>query len=150
MKPSHKEKSEEKEKVDNVKNEEREELDFQFDEELDTPPPTGRHNAFSEWSEDDEDYELSDRDVNKLLIFTQTTVPISTRIPKHEGHDRTGDWTTRVKMTQGLSSSLIIIISRSLHSERRLTLKEFHPGSSLFASSRIEFPSQDTNLSIDN
>lgn len=49
MKPSHKEKSEEKEKVDNVKNEEREELDFQFDEELDTPPPTGRHNAFSEW-----------------------------------------------------------------------------------------------------
>lgn len=49
MKPSHKEKSEEKEKVDNVKSEEREELDFQFDEELDTPPPTGRHNAFSEW-----------------------------------------------------------------------------------------------------
>lgn len=50
MKPSHKEKNEEKEKVDNnVKSEEREELDFQFDEELDTPPPTGRHNAFSEW-----------------------------------------------------------------------------------------------------
>ncbi|XP_006562503.2 la-related protein 1B isoform X2 [Apis mellifera] len=106
VKPSHKEKSEEKEKVDNVKNEEREELDFQFDEELDTPPPTGRHNAFSEWSEDDEDYELSDRDVNKLLIFTQTTVPISTRIPKHEGHDRTGDWTTRVKMTQELEQAI--------------------------------------------
>ena len=31
------------------KDEQREELDFQFDEELDTPPPTGRHNAFSEW-----------------------------------------------------------------------------------------------------
>lgn len=31
------------------KEEVREELDFQFDEELDTPPPTGRHNAFSEW-----------------------------------------------------------------------------------------------------
>ena len=31
------------------KGEQREELDFQFDEELDTPPPTGRHNAFSEW-----------------------------------------------------------------------------------------------------
>ncbi|XP_017766146.1 PREDICTED: la-related protein 1 isoform X3 [Eufriesea mexicana] len=106
VKPSHKEKNEEKEKVDNVKNEEREELDFQFDEELDTPPPTGRHNAFSEWSEDDEDYELSDRDVNKLLIFTQTTVPMSTRIPKHEGHDRTGDWTTRVKMTQDLEQAI--------------------------------------------
>lgn len=49
MKPSHKERNEEKEKIDNVKSEEREELDFQFDEELDTPPPTGRHNAFSEW-----------------------------------------------------------------------------------------------------
>ncbi|XP_076179410.1 la related protein isoform X2 [Ptiloglossa arizonensis] len=108
VKPSHKEKNEEKEKVDNnVKSEEREELDFQFDEELDTPPPTGRHNAFSEWSEDEEDYELSDKDLNKLLIFTQTTVPISTtRILKHEGHDRTGDWTTRVKMTQDLEQAI--------------------------------------------
>lgn len=33
----------------NTKEQEKEELDFQFDEELDTPPPTGRHNAFSEW-----------------------------------------------------------------------------------------------------
>lgn len=57
-------------------------------------------------SEDDEDYELSDRDVNKLLIFTQTSVPMSTRIPKHEGHDRTGDWTTRVKMTQDLEQAI--------------------------------------------
>lgn len=57
-------------------------------------------------SEDDEDYELSDRDVNKLLIFTQTTVPMSTRIPKHEGHDRTGEWTTRVKMTQDLEQAI--------------------------------------------
>ncbi|XP_043271130.1 la-related protein 1 isoform X2 [Venturia canescens] len=98
------------------KGEEREELDFQFDEELDTPPPTGRHNAFSEWSEDDDDYELSDRDINKLLIVTQTTstnmnsaaapAAIPSRIPKHEGHDRTGDWTTRVKMTQDLEQAI--------------------------------------------
>lgn len=47
VKQPHKER--EKEKADTNKNEEREELDFQFDEELDTPPPTGRHNAFSEW-----------------------------------------------------------------------------------------------------
>nr|XP_033326939.1 la-related protein 1B isoform X2 [Megalopta genalis] len=106
VKPSHKERNEEREKVDNIKSEEREELDFQFDEELDTPPPTGRHNAFSEWSEDDEEYDLSDRDLNKLLIFTQTTVPMSSRIPKHEGHDRTGDWTTRVKMTQDLEQAI--------------------------------------------
>lgn len=42
-----KDKSEDKEKGKGK--EEREELDFQFDEELNTPPPTGRHNAFSEW-----------------------------------------------------------------------------------------------------
>lgn len=31
---------------------------------------------------------------------------MSTRIPKHEGHDRTGDWTTRVKMTQDLEQAI--------------------------------------------
>ncbi|XP_026827494.1 la-related protein 1B isoform X2 [Ooceraea biroi] len=100
VKQSHKERSEEKEKIDTTKNVAREELDFQFDEDYDISPPTGRHNAFSEWSEDDEDY-LSDRDINKLLIFTQTSFP-SSRAPKHEGYDRTGDWTTRVKITQEL------------------------------------------------
>lgn len=34
------------------------------------------------------------------------TVPNSSRIPKHEGHDRTGDWTTRVKMTQDLEQAI--------------------------------------------
>ncbi|KAL6417935.1 hypothetical protein ACFW04_012431 [Cataglyphis niger] len=96
IKQSHKDRSEEKEKFEN-RSKTREELNFQFDEDLDSPPPTGRHNAFSEWSDDDEDY-LSDRDVNKILIFTQT----SSRNPKHEGYDRTGDWITRVKMTQEL------------------------------------------------
>lgn len=100
--------SEEKGKASGIrKNEQREELEFQFDEELDTPPPTGRHNAFSEWSEDEEeDNELSDRDINKLLIVTQMAVPNSSRLPKHEGYDRTGDWTTRVKMTQDLEQAI--------------------------------------------
>lgn len=53
-------------------------------------------------AEDDGD-ELSDGDINKLLIVTQ--VP-STRVPKHEGYDRTGDWTTRVKMTQELGQAI--------------------------------------------
>ncbi|KAK0083200.1 hypothetical protein PV325_009187 [Microctonus aethiopoides] len=88
------------------KEEEREELDFQFDEELDTPPPTGRHNAFSEWSEDDDDYELSDRDIDKLLIVTQCTANLTSRVPKHDGHNRTGEWTTRVKMTQDLEQAI--------------------------------------------
>ena len=77
----------------------KEELDFQFDEEIEIPHGGGRVNNFSEFSEDEEsDYELSDRDINKLLIVTQ----IKGRPPKHEGYDRTGDWTTRVKIGQDL------------------------------------------------
>jgi hypothetical protein len=52
-------------------------------------------------SEDESDYELSDHDISKLLIVTQATSQ-SSRYPKHEGYDRTGDWTTRVKITQDL------------------------------------------------
>ncbi|KAF4532862.1 hypothetical protein B566_EDAN001465 [Ephemera danica] len=77
--------------------EDREELDFQDD--------------------DSDDYELSDHEINKLLIVTQTPavssgarpIPIPdtssqpSRCPKHEGHDRTGDWSTRVKLSQGLA-----------------------------------------------
>ena len=77
---------------------EKEELDFQFDEELDIPT-TGRVNHFTEnYSEDESDYELSDKDINKILIVTQ----VRHRVPKHEGYDRTGDWTTRTKISQDL------------------------------------------------
>ena len=55
-------------------------------------------------SDDDSDYEFSDQDINKLLIVTQTPPP--TRPQKHEGFDRTGDWTTRVKMTQELGKAI--------------------------------------------
>lgn len=44
---------------------------------------------------------MSDGEVNKIIIVIQT--PPCTRPPKHEGYDRTGDWTTRVKMTQDLA-----------------------------------------------
>lgn len=110
---------------------EKEELDFQFDEEIDgdIPQGGGRVNNFSEFSEDEEsDYELSDRDINKLLIVTQ----VKNRPPKHEGkahesyaqkagsskpppvvlgYDRTGDWTTRVKIGQDLEQ----VINDGLH-----------------------------------
>lgn len=81
-------------------NEEREELDFQFDEELDIPRGGGRVNHFTDnWSDDeDSDYELSDHEINKLLIVTQ----VRNKAPKHEGYDRTGDFTTRAKITQDL------------------------------------------------
>lgn len=109
---------------------EKEELDFQFDEEIDSDIPHGggRVNNFSEFSEDEEsDFELSDRDINKLLIVTQ----VKTRPPKHDGkanyamsaprdplndalfvgYDRTGDWTTRVKIGQDLEQ----VINDGLH-----------------------------------
>ncbi|KAL0808950.1 hypothetical protein ABMA28_012609 [Loxostege sticticalis] len=75
----------------------REELHFQLDEELDLPPP--RHNTFTDaWSDEESDMEFTDRDVGRLLIVTQT----GARAPKHDGHDRQGDWTTRTKITQDL------------------------------------------------
>lgn len=77
---------------------EKEELDFQFDEEIEIPHGGGRANHFTDnWSDDESDFELSDRDINKLLIVTQVKRP-----PKHEGYDRTGDWSTRVKIGQDL------------------------------------------------
>ncbi|EDV44228.2 uncharacterized protein Dana_GF16129, isoform D [Drosophila ananassae] len=81
---------------------EKEELDFQFDEELMDPlPGTGRINNFTEnFSDDDEsDYEFADRDINKLLIVAQVG-----RAPKHEGYDRTADFTSRTKITQDLET----------------------------------------------
>ncbi|KAL7035694.1 hypothetical protein ACKWTF_008511 [Chironomus riparius] len=91
---------------------EKEELDFQFDEEIqfddDIPQSGGRINNFSEFSDDEEsDFELSDRDINKLLIVTQ----VKSRPPKHEGYDRTGDWSTRVKISQDLEQ----VINDGLH-----------------------------------
>lgn len=78
------------------------ELEFQFDEELDIMP-SGKQHTFSDWQSEDENDEISDHDINKLLIVTQKTSQPG-RAPKHEGHDRTGDWTTRVKMSQDLES----------------------------------------------
>lgn len=85
-----------------LRSSEKEELDFQFDEELDIPAIGGRVNNFTDnWSDDDEsDYELSDRDINKILIVTQ--VAAGHRAPKHEGYDRTADYTSRTKITQDL------------------------------------------------
>lgn len=59
----------------------------------------------SEDDEDDDDYEMTDDQIDKLLIVTQTCQP-STRHAKHEGYDRTGDWTTRVKMSQELEQAI--------------------------------------------
>ncbi|KAI5739654.1 hypothetical protein M8J77_021798 [Diaphorina citri] len=78
------------------------ELEFQFDEELDVP--SGKQHTFSDWQSEDDNDEISDHDINKLLILTQKTSQPTPRPVKHDGHDRTGDWTTRVKMSQDLEA----------------------------------------------
>ena len=57
-------------------------------------------------SDDEEDF--SDQEINKLLIVTAPTGtgPSSSRPLKHEGYDRTGDYTSRVKMTQDLAKAI--------------------------------------------
>lgn len=85
---------------------EKEDLDFQFDEELDMP--IGRVNNFTDnWSDDDSDFELSDRDINKILIVTQ----VRHRVPKHDGYNRTGDFVSRTKISQDLEQ----VINDGLH-----------------------------------
>lgn len=48
-----------------------EELDFQFDEELDRPLPVGKQNTFTEWSDSEEEEcdEVGDDFINKVLEF---------------------------------------------------------------------------------
>jgi len=65
---------------------------------------------------EDSDDELSDSEIDKIVIVTQqrkrsdsvvsstsTSPPSIHRPAKHEGYDRTGHWTTRTKMTQELA-----------------------------------------------
>jgi len=82
---------------DTKKDDHKEELEFQFDEDLDMP--VGRQNKFSSMNDSDSDCdELSDGEISKLLIVTQTPA----RPRKHEGFDRTGDFCSRVKLSQEL------------------------------------------------
>ncbi|XP_072611374.1 la-related protein 1B isoform X6 [Vulpes vulpes] len=76
---------------------EQEELDFLFDEEIEQIE--GRKNTFTDWSDNDSDYEIDDQDLNKILIVTQT--PPYMR--KHPGGDRTGNHMSRAKITSELA-----------------------------------------------
>uniref|UniRef100_A0A673LGW2 La-related protein 1-like n=1 Tax=Sinocyclocheilus rhinocerous TaxID=307959 RepID=A0A673LGW2_9TELE len=73
-----------------------EELDFMFDEEMEQID--GRRNTFTDWSDEDSDCEINDQDVNKILIVTQTPPYLR----KHPGGDRTGNHTSRSKLTSEL------------------------------------------------
>lgn len=119
--------------VPSKKASEKEELDFQFDEELDISSSGGRVNNFSDnWSDDDDDYELSDRDINKILIVTQ--VGPSHKPPKHEGYDRTGDFTTRTKITQDLEQ---VINDGLFNYEEGLWVSDAPPSSSAYKTVNI-------------
>ncbi|KAM8939488.1 la-related protein 1B [Pelodytes ibericus] len=74
-----------------------EELDFMFDEEI--QQMQGRKNTFTDWSDDDSDYELDDKDLDKIIIVTQTPP----HLKKHPSGDRTGNHVSRAKMTSELA-----------------------------------------------
>lgn len=77
-----------------------EELDFLFDEEMEQMAP--RKNTFTDWSDEDSDYELDDDDVNKILIVTQTPPYLR----RHPGGDRTGSHESRAKITVDLAKTI--------------------------------------------
>ena len=61
-----------------------------------------RKNTFTDWSDEDSDYELDDNDVNKILIVTQTPPPLR----KHPGGDRTGNHESRASLTADLAKAI--------------------------------------------
>lgn len=97
---------------------EQEELDFLFDEEMEQMD--GRKNTFTAWSDEDSDYEIDDRDVNKILIVTQTP-PYMRR---HPGGDRTGNHTSRAKMSAELAK---VINDGLFYYEQDLWTEKFEP-----------------------
>ena len=56
---------------DAQRGEDREELDFQFDEELDKPLPAVKQNTFTDWSDSDDSEcdEVSDEFINKVCCI---------------------------------------------------------------------------------
>jgi len=71
-----------------------------FDEEMEQMD--GRRNTFTDWSDEDSDCEIDDHDVNKILIVTQTPPYLR----KHPGGDRTGQHTSRSKLTTELVKTI--------------------------------------------
>lgn len=83
------------------KEDDREELDFQFDEEIVTPKhnSSARHR-YTEPGDEESEGEMSDGEINKLLIITPQ------RPKKHDGFDRTSNSVSRVKMSQDMASAI--------------------------------------------
>ena len=81
----------------------KDELPFLMDEDLSDQQLSlaGRKKAYTDYDDiedDSHDYEISDYDLSKIIIVTQTPRKTTDHV-----YDRTGDWTTRVKFTQEIS-----------------------------------------------
>ncbi|XP_078737215.1 la-related protein 1 [Lampetra fluviatilis] len=89
---------------DGERPDDKEELDFLFDEELlEQQPMDGRRNHFTDPDSDwDSDYEIDDSDVNKILIVTQTPP----HLRRHPGGDRTGNHVSRAKISSELAKAI--------------------------------------------
>lgn len=95
---------------------EQEELDFFFDEEMEQIE--GQKNTFTDWSDNDSDYEIDDQDLNKILIVTQTPPYVR----KHPGGDRTGYHMSQAKITSELAK---VINDGLYYYEQDLWMEEY-------------------------
>jgi len=92
------------------KSDDRDELDFQFDEEIAgaaKPSKSGGDLAMETLSDSDSDDdldEMDDQDISKLVIITQTP-PVSRKASAHE-KDRTGVHLPRSKITSELAKAI--------------------------------------------
>jgi len=124
----------------------REELDFQFEEDLNTSgggggeknksigDETATKDSKDDWSDGSDD-ELDDFEVSKIVIVTQTPPP-----PKK--HDRTGNFTNRTKMTQEHAH----MISEGLYYYEQDLLDEDDDGS--YINRKVELSSSSGNIGL--
>ncbi|KAH7645645.1 la-related protein 1-like protein [Dermatophagoides farinae] len=98
----------------------KEDLPFLLDEDVHDGEEfqlTGRRKTYIDYSDYDDYDEISDQDLKKIILVTQSR-------KGNQLNDRTGDWTTRVKMTQEMAK---IIDDGLFHYEQNLLLN--HQGS---------------------
>ena len=95
----------------------KEDLPFLLDEDVndcDDLQLAGRRKSYIDYSDYDDYDEISDQDLKKIILVTQS------RKGSHL-NDRTGDWTTRVKMTQEMAK---IIDDGLFYYEQNLMLNQ--------------------------
>lgn len=108
----------------NKKADNREELDFMFDEEINKSSSQHRLDSDSESDSDDEYDEMDDQDISKLVIITQTP-PVNRKVSVHD-KERTGVAFSRSKITSELAKAIndgLYYYEQDLNSKSTLTVK---------------------------